>query len=358
MNRFLTAIFSIFFSFYIQAQEWVNPSGKEVKTIFYQGMSSSQTQAAKYTGLHGFKATSGEHVYSTKAIDIIKDVWVKPEIDEVNLAPIKRNWKSLFFQPKNLAYNMWQRGLELISGTANKMYGVQVKKSTQESGHTVASHSVIISKINIAQGGDLASHRRRVDACEQELKDSDNMWMGVSRGAATTFQSAAALHKENFLNNTKLITLEGCFDTVEHVLRERHPWLLKSDYALNVTTKILEKITSFKRNGPSPLKAVQDFPKHIPVAFVTSLKDREVPAACTRNLVKKLVAAGHKNVYLLELKNSSHPRYMIDDENDKLMYLRFMHALYKCYNLPHVPAHANEQGNDLVNKAKEAAQSL
>jgi len=359
----IVSIVSIFLllSVSLQAQEWINPSQKKVWTVFYQGMNGSQTQGAKYTGLRGFiSPTTGEHVICTKAIDVIKDIWVNPEIDEVIPAPMKRNWMALMLQPKALIYNVWQRSHELISGLSNKGYCTDVKNiSSQALASTIASHSLVVSKINLGQEGDLANHRIRFDSLRQEHSDDDVILMGVSRGAATTFQSASLLNRQNvdLLKNVRLIILEGCFDSVGHTAQERHPWLLKYNCVFDSFLASLEHVTSFKRDGAAPIKVVADFPQHIPVVFITSLKDYAVPAVCTKDLVKSLIQHGHQDVYLLELKNSSHPRYMMDDANDALNYLHFMHALYKKYNLPYIPDYA-DKGSELVALAKNAAELL
>lgn len=343
------------------AQEWENPADRKVMTVFYQGMNSSQTQASKYTGSKGFiSPTTGEHISCDNAINIVQNIWVKPEIDEVIPAPTARNWKQIIWSPTSLMGNLWQCTHETVSRLAHRMYGIKVKNMTgEQQAQTVAAHSLIVSKINVAQDGDLANHEKRVSSFYQEQPNADAIFMGVSRGAATTFQAAARYNKDNqkHLSAVKLIHLEGCFDSVEHTMKERHPWLLKYDMCLNALSKVASKVIAFKKEGTAPIKVVEDFPRHIPVAFITSKKDREVPAVCTKNLVKKLVQAGHKNVYLLELQNSSHPRYMMDDENDKNTYQNFMHALYKKLNLPYIPEYANG-GKDLVESAQLLAQLL
>ena len=48
---------------------------------------------------------------------------------------------------------------------------------------------------------------------------------------------------------------------------------------------------------------------------------------------------------------------MSDDEKDLTNYQNFMHAIYKKYNLPHIPEYA-QAGKDLVDAAKVDAQSL
>ena len=271
----------------IQAREWVNPTGRKISTIYYQGMNSSQTQGSKYTGGHGFiSPTSGEHVVCNKAIDIVQNLHVNPEIDEVLPAPSYRNWKKLLLQPSQLITNLWQCSHESVARISHYLNGIRVKQiSPSKAAQTVAAHSLIISKMNIAQEGDLANHAKRVASFYEAKPNSDAILMGVSRGAATTFQAAARYNKDNAANlaAVKLILLEGCFDSVEHVMRERHPWLFKYDCCMNALEKVASKIIAFKKDGTAPIKMVKDFPKHIPVAFITSKIDKEVPAVCTKN---------------------------------------------------------------------------
>jgi hypothetical protein len=119
MKNLLLSLILLFGQLYAN-QEWFNPTGKRARTIYYQGMHCSQTQGAKYTGSHGFiSPTTGEHIVCDQSIDIIQDIWVKPEIDEVVPAPIKRDWQGLLFQPRNLIANVWQYAHESASRFSN-----------------------------------------------------------------------------------------------------------------------------------------------------------------------------------------------------------------------------------------------
>lgn len=350
--RFYFFFISLFLVFTTnKPQEWVYPANKDVKTIYYQGMHASQTQAAKYLGSRGFiSPTTLEYVVSNKSIDIVNDVWVKPEIDEVVPAPLNRKWSSV----RALVPNMWAKAHELISKLANRFHGINVTRNLDsDPAQTIAAHSLIVSKINVAQEGDLANHVKRMESFYDECPDSDAIMMGVSRGAATTFQAAALYNKtaSEKLEKVRLIHLEGCFDSVEHVMRCRHPWLLKSDFGMNLVAKCASWIIAFKKDGTSPIKMVNDFPQDIPVAFITSKKDREVPPICTKTLVRALLKTGHPHVYFLELNNSSHPNYASDNDQDKTDYQNFMHALYQKYGLPHIPDFA-EAGKALLLNAK------
>lgn len=352
----LLAIFSA-----IQANTWLNPHNEEVYTIYYQGMNNSQTQASKYTGRRGFiSPTTNEHIICSKSIDIVKEPRLEPDIDEIVPAPVSRKWKDLVLQPRALVANLWQLSHESIARISHYLNGIQVVRNEKSSvTQTMAAHSLLLSKINIAQEGDLANHAKKVEAFNKKFPQAKSIFMGVSRGAGTTFQAAVRYNKENkeYLNGVQLIVLEGCFDSVLHAAAIRYPWLFKYETVFNKVEQVLRKVIAFKKDGPSPIKEVQNYPKDIPVVFITSSIDTAVPARCTKTLVKELVKSGHEQVYLLELKNSRHPCYMSDDEKDLTNYQNFMHAIYKKYNLPHIPEYA-QAGKDLVDAAKVDAQSL
>ncbi len=357
---YLLPFLSIFSA--IQATTWINPNNEEVHTIYYQGMNNSQTQASKYTGKRGFiSPTTNEHVVcSEKSIDIVKELHLEPDIDEVVLAPITRKWKDLVLRPQAFAKNLWQLSHESIARISHYVNGIKVIRNPEScKTQTMAAHSLILSKINIAQEGDLANHAKKVEAFNRKYPHAKAIFMGVSRGAGTTFQAAARYNKENteYLKPVKLIVLEGCFDSVLHAAAIRYPWIFKYEAVFNKVEQVLRKVVAFKKDGPSPVKEVENYPKDIPVVFITSSIDKAVPAICTKTLVKELVKSGHEQVYLLELKNSRHPCYMCDDEKDATNYQNFMHAIYKKYDLPHIPEYA-QAGENLVATAKVNAQSL
>jgi hypothetical protein len=140
--------------------------------------------------------------------------------------------------------------------------------------------------------------------------------------------------------------LEGCFDSLDGLAPVRWPWLYRIG-GFSLASSILEKMTSYERSGISPISSVAKFPQDVPVLFITSKVDREVPYVCAEHLAKALVQAGHKQVYFLSLNHSSHVGYMCDDKDDKALYEKVVHALYQKLNLPYIPSLA-EQGKDLL----------
>ena len=56
----------------IHAQDhWIKPHGKNVQTIYFQGIFASHAQISKYTGTRGFIALTGEKVACKNAPDIV-----------------------------------------------------------------------------------------------------------------------------------------------------------------------------------------------------------------------------------------------------------------------------------------------
>lgn len=332
---------------------WINPGQKNVRTVFYQGMFSSQTQGAKYTGSRGFTATTGELVTNPHAIEVIQHLYVKPEIDEIipaSTQPLK--FSDISLHPKVIFYGLCRQLAHRASRYAHHSYGTLIK-GEPSGNETIAAHAIDLSKINVAQQGDLENHKRRLQSCRNEFPEDDIIAYGVSRGAATTFQSLATLHQQHSddLKAVKLCILEGCFDSVPNIMKKRYPRLFNSPLIENFLMALAAWVTSFKKEGTSPIEMVAAFPQHIPVAFITSAEDKEVPAESTRNLAQALARAGHQHVYLLELQNSSHPRYMFDDAADTELYKHFIHALYAENNLPHIVKYA-QNGAKLLSIVK------
>lgn len=341
MVQKLVSVLLLLVFFKIPCGEWVT-TGKEVKTIFYQGILASQTQASKYTGTRGFKGTTGERIVCEKAIDVIGDVFVKPEIDEI--VPLTyeeyKNLDSLFINPITQISG-------IISKFQNKLYGITASYDTNNNGalsHTLQGHRVFLGKMNLGQEPDIANHKRKYDRCVKKFPNADIVLFGVSRGSAATFDAYSTYHYDK----VKMIICEGCFDSIEKVFAHRYPWVPQ---IIQRTLYILISrfIINHKPSGIAPINMVDRFVKNstIPVIFITSKTDNVVPTVCTKEIAQAVANAGHKKVYLLELQHSSHSRYMMDNEADRTTYQAFLHALYKTYDLPYIASFA-KQGKDLL----------
>ena len=136
-------------------------------------------------------------------------------------------------------------------------------------------------------------------------------------------------HNNNY-NNIRLVTLEGCGDNLSNLVDNRFWYIptLGIDLRQKLYRLITTTFTHHKPDGISPLDVVNEFPHDIPVAFISSKIDTEVPFKNTENIVAALKKSGHPNIHFLVLNNSSHNGYMMDDSVDREKYLLFMKALY------------------------------
>lgn len=321
--------------------EWLEPTGKEMHTIFYQGMLSSQVQAARYTAKKGFIATTGERVYCPHGLDIIHNLYIGSEIDEV--VP----WRAQQYK-KSFWKSIKARFHRLISQAANKRDGIEVEANHK--GPSLKAHIVRLKKVNIAQENDLINHQHKYELCCKEHVNGHIGLFGVSRGAATTFIAVSCNQYD--LSKIKFVILEGCFDSVEHLIQLRVPLLGNLGWSRTLLNKLLYSVFGdYRFDGVSPLSVVDKFPHSVPVLFVTSKKDKNVPYESTMQLAKELVKTGHKQVYVLILKSSGHNGYYKDSPQDRAVYKAVVHAFYRMLGMPHIPFYA-EQGAELLNSCK------
>lgn len=325
--------------------EWVHPLDRDVRTIFYQGVNASQAQVSKYTGLRGFIATTGEHVVCKRGFDVIENPFIGKELGEVQLKKIyhgKRAHIKAFFRHPVRALEQCVNNL-----FENKLLGITIKSSCRGQKETVQAHNVHFNAMSLAQNSDITEHQNRYDLCVAQHPDSDIVLYGVSRGAATTFNACASNHYD--IHKIRLIVLEGCFDSVAGAVHNS-PLFLKWNGLERAVVKAMMAATQFKAQGLAPINLVDEFPENVPVLFVTSVCDHIVPMASVQRLVDALKTRGKNPIYMLVLKHSSHPKYMMDDKEDTENYRDCMHALYKSLNLPYIPEYAErgEQKNLLA----------
>lgn len=320
--------------------EWVHPYNRDVRTVYYQGVNASQSQVSKYTGSRGFIATTGEHVVCKRAFDVIEYPFIGKELDEVHLKRVcakkRSNIKAFFRHPIRVLEQCFNHLFE------NKLFGITIKPEGHANKETLDAHSVDINAMSFGQNVDIAEHKARYNLCLDQYPDSDIIFYGVSRGAATTFNACARNHYDT--SKIKLIVLEACFDSVSSAAHNS-PLFLRWDKLEKAFVKSLASKTKFNDNGFSPIKLVNDFPENVPVLFITSKKDIIVPMASVCRVVDALKTRGKNPIYMLVLEHSSHPKYMMDNKEDTKNYRDCMHALYKHLDLPYIPEYAKSGEN-------------
>lgn len=315
--------------------DWVHPSDRTVQTVYYQGVNACQTQVAKYCGKRGFIATTGEHVVCKRAFDVIEHPFIGKELDEVSLKRVLKSKKAKLKRFFKHPINVLQQSINNLC--ENKLYDISVISAPQHHHITVQGHCISSSAMSLAQEYDILEHKKRYDLCVAQYPNDDIILYGVSRGAATTF-NACACNGYDF-NRVRLVVLEGCFDSIDGLMHE-YPFLNRSEKLQLLAKKALMKWTQFEDQGLAPINLIDAFPEEVPVIFITSEQDRIVPKACVQRLVTCLKERGKNPVYMLVLKHSSHPRYMMDNKEDTENYRDCMHALYKMLDLPYIPKYA------------------
>ncbi len=318
----------LFFTCSIGAQEWINPTNQDVRTIFLQGMMDSQKQCAKFCGEKGMTATTGEHVICPTAKDLIYNPYIGKELDEIIL--------------HNEGQYSWYNPLNYIGMLQEWAFAKQRKNykyiisGTQPGKPSVATHAIDFFKLNFGQERDIEECSAKIDACDKEFPNAQKILWGTSRGAAGWFNAHA--HKK--YDNVKMLVCEGCFDTVGHTIEKRTPWMLKKLGVHILFHYFLSAVTEYKVNGISPITSAEQFPEDVPLVFITSKADTDVAKECTYALMKKLKERNKNPIHCIKLNDSPHNYYSLGKGEDQNKYLRCMHRLYKKYKLPYIPQYA------------------
>lgn len=187
--------------------------------------------------------------------------------------------------------------------------------------------------VNLAQKADMERLEHIYNEVVRQFPGKKIILVGLSRGASVIINLMATKK----LDNVAAIILESPFDTLKsiviHLLNRYHiHWL---PYARNLGFKIAKKhFPSLDINGIFPMQIISKMPA-VPILFVHSRKDKVIPINSSRKLYVKLALAGHKDIYLLELKNGLHGKILASPEGE--LYQNAVHAFYKKYDLPHDP---------------------
>jgi hypothetical protein len=325
-------VVSLLISIAAQAQspDWFIPS-KPAATIFFQGIFASQLQCAKYTGKRPLITTTLQRALCPEALDLMLIPFIGKELDEIVLH--NRASSSIFTDPSQALHKLATYAQEKLWGTIDaRDYNFTVSPP-HKGAHDIRAHSVNASHMNFGQEKDIHEHKQRYDLCVAQHPDNDYILYGVSRGAATTFSAFATHH----FPKVKLVVLEGCYDSLEHVIKTSYSGALHAQVFSALAT-----FTSYKPHHMSPISLVERFPENVPVVFVHSRQDKRVPYQCAHMLATVLAQRGKNPVYFITLHNSTHSRYHKDNKADALYYQRCLHTIYKKYGLPYIPAYAQE----------------
>ncbi len=328
------------------AQEWVNPSPDTLTSYVYApGVLTSEILMGRYCPT--FTASTGETISCSKGIEVIQNPATSTNLTEISLKQLNkktikekkkarrasRTKKEIFI---NLLLTPFRALWYTASYCANKVLGFSIKPPAQgkatESLHMYWANP---RKVNLAQEQDLAlfhdAYIRHTDTLQQQDNRHTNVVLyGTSRGSATVF-NFAALYKPQ---EVRAVICEGLFDSLEHV------YTTTRSLRIRCMIRLLRKMGNVNEDGIFPITMVEHMPHDMPLLLITSHNDRVVPYECTMNIYQQLRATGHTNVHILVLDKASHVWYPHCSE--KWLYQNVVHAFYKQYGLPHIPAYAQE----------------
>lgn len=326
--RFLL-LCTLFSSWYLEGTvTWTTPE-RPTSYLFAPGIHMSERHVVKYC--QHYTASTGQVIYTSNDFTVINPKYVTavnfPEIilDKAHKKPVPFWRKSILY-----LYNT-------ILTARNNRNDRTTHITTIDNNNTnnVMKPFICLDAVNFAQENDIQALSVAYDAHVAKWPETDIVLYGVSRGAATAFNFLATTYQTKAIKNVKAVVLEGCFDTIENVLRQQLPLLHKTQKSSSLLFYLFARIyPSYDKNGINPRNAATTFPHEIPVLFVTSKRDAIVPPPCVYNIYNALKEAGHEHTYLLTLPTGPH-HSMMSNEQDKSLYQAAVHNFYSNYRLAH-----------------------
>lgn len=296
-------------------------------TIAYPGMFGTEAQFSKYVD-GAIKTSTNEIAECKRALALWSCVFAGSPLPEIRPLPdterLLVSWKPQAISKAllKLSFNKLTASIARIRFWQQAVHITKAphKKDT----YSLNGYYINPRLFNLGQERDIAQHKKRVAEAESIYGSAPKILTGISRGAFTT--CTAVVH--NTYTNVRLVMLEGCGDTLANVIDNSFWWVQTKRMRQFLYKKITAIFTEYKLDGISPAQVAEQFPHHIPVAFISSRRDSVVPYTTTKNLVEKFKAAGHPQIYFLTLEHSSHAGYMMDNAQDREKYQLFTKALY------------------------------
>ncbi|MFI4955881.1 MAG: alpha/beta hydrolase family protein [Gammaproteobacteria bacterium] len=317
--------------------------------LFYQGKDSSQAQACKYTGNKPMLASTGEKVtFGEPGIDTIpaERLWVYPEIAEID----RQASFSILSRIKH-----WFRKISVTRDEITNKNEYLASKTDPEKG-SINAYDVRSEGKSLGQQTDIAAHKAKYEALNQQNDIENVVLYGVSRGAATTF-AALADHADEY-KKVKLCILEAPPASIGGIVKQKsnflykllykgkQNWLVSFLFGKQHKTDKKEQATGY----------VERFPKHVPLLIVSSRKDTEVPQKNSMKLALRVAVDRIKKqqqgeaiepVYFLQLDEPNHNDYARKGKFlDAEKYQNFVSKIYGAHELPKNQSYANIADNN------------
>lgn len=178
----------------------------------------------------------------------------------------------------------------------------------------------------IGQKKDVETLSRHINGCKAERV----IVVGESRGATTLLNLLAS----NSTDKQKIAggIVDSPYDHMRNVIEHRLERLrLKNFIAIQTVENLLSRVCEYKIDGLQPINTVQDIPQDVPLLFICSRKDTEVPWTSSLALYKKLRERSHEKVHVLIFDEGKHG--WLVEGHCKDIYRDVVHAFYKRYGL-------------------------
>ncbi|MEX0940705.1 MAG: hypothetical protein WDZ41_05065 [Candidatus Babeliales bacterium] len=310
----------------LNALIWVQPESKPTSYLFAPGIHSSEKQVSKYC--FEYYSSTNQIIYTDNDFEVIGSA-----VTAINFPEIIINAPTNFEKSKQFIGKIYNH-IAQWRNAKNDAHNNVIALDTPETVTDILKAPIDYTGINFGQEKDIQALSAAYDQHISIYPDTDIVLYGVSRGAATSFNFLATEYHNKKIKNIKAVILEGCFDSIENILKQKFPILFKFAQITDNFKKIFSWIyPNHQLNGIVPINLINTFPTDIPVLFITSKKDTVVPAVCTWNVYNTLKNNGFTNIFIHELQHSSHPGYTIDNESDICEYQTIVHAFYKQHNL-------------------------
>lgn len=191
-------------------------------------------------------------------------------------------------------------------------------------------------KVVLGQEDDIAALGEGLKAMNLDNGGKPFIGFGISKGAATWINAAAALQPSNL----QALVLESPFADANEEAYEVGKQFGLGCITFGESTAVLAVKNMHPRynpKGPQPIKSIREIPI-IPLILIHSEEDELIHVNHSRKLYRELIKDGRTNVHLVEVPSGRHAQIFVDNtRKGQLSYLKPLHAFYKAYNLPYDP---------------------
>lgn len=169
--------------------------------------------------------------------------------------------------------------------------------------------------------------------------DGDCVLYGESRGSSAILNYLGSSVAQSA--KIKAAVLDSPFDLIHHVVEHRLPrfYLDKIVSPQTVVKWLPLLLRNYTNDGIHPIDSVKNISPEIPLLFICSAQDTEVPWKSSAMLYKILRENNHHKAHILFISGS---HGWIMEGQHKNLYRSVVHAFYKYYGIEHNQAYAKE----------------